>query len=151
MSLQVGDEAWATEPDNHFSLVKIVEDKGDSFLAAPREHADESGVAAAASEPKLYKKALLHATNPRFMDGVEDMIDLSHLHEVRSRASRSLCLRRLLRVAAPFNLRLSGCAAAQRGVSLQLGPHLHVRHALPSLYYCNTLTAPFPHCIIVTL
>ena len=83
MSLQVGDEAWATEPDNHFSLVKIVEDKGDSFLAAPREHADETGAAAAASEPKLYKKALLHATNPRFMDGVEDMIDLSHLHEVR--------------------------------------------------------------------
>ena len=120
MSLQVGDEAWATEPDNHFSLVKIVEDKGDSFLAAPREHSDDTGVAAAASEPKLYKKALLHATNPRFMDGVEDMIDLSHLHEVRSRI---LFLQSLL----PFNLRLSGCAAAQRGVPIQLGPHLHVR------------------------
>jgi hypothetical protein len=83
MSLQVGDEAWATEADNHFSLVKITEDKGDSFLATPREHA-EGGVvdSTAVSEPKAYKKALLHATNPKFMDGVEDMIDLSHLHEV---------------------------------------------------------------------
>jgi hypothetical protein len=83
MSLQVGDDAWATEPDNHFSLVKIIEDKGDSFLATACEHAEGSGGApSAASEPKTYKKAVLHATNPKFMDGVEDMIDLSHLHEV---------------------------------------------------------------------
>ena len=87
MSLQVGDEAWATEPDNHFSLVKIVEDKGDTFLATPSEHAEGSP---AALEPKAYKKASLHATNPKFMDGVEDMIDLSHLHEVRDDASLQL-------------------------------------------------------------
>ena len=84
MSLQVGDEAWATEPDNHFALVKLVEDKGESFLATPCEHAEGgAGGSSAASEPKSYKKNLLYATNPKFMDGVEDMIDLSHLHEVR--------------------------------------------------------------------
>ena len=87
MSLQVGDEAWATEPDNHFSLVKITADNGDAFLATPCEHV-EGASSAAASEPKAYKKALLHATNPRFMDGVEDMIDLSHLHEVRVAATQ---------------------------------------------------------------
>ena len=87
MSLQVGDDAWATEPDNHFSLVKISEDKVDSFLATPREHADGgAGGSAAATEPKVYKKSALHATNPKFMDGVEDMIDLSHLHEVHNAA-----------------------------------------------------------------
>ena len=72
--------------DNHFSLVKITADNGDSFHATPCEHT-EGQSSAAPSEPKAYKKALLHATNPRFMDGVEDMIDLSHLHEVRVEAS----------------------------------------------------------------
>jgi hypothetical protein len=89
MSLQVGDDAWATEPDNHFSLVKITEDKGDSFLASPREHLEAAaGGSGSSSEPKLYKKSSLHATNPKFMDGVEDMIDLSHLHEASTPATR---------------------------------------------------------------
>ena len=124
MSLQVGDDAWATEPDNHFSLVKISEDKGDSFLAVPREHVDGgAGGPAAALEPKLYKKSALHATNPKFMDGVEDMIDLSHLHEVRNASIQPQVFGCNVLVC---NDCVPGRAAAQRGVPLPVGPHLHV-------------------------
>jgi hypothetical protein len=108
MSLQVGDEAWATEPDNHFALVKLVEDKGESFLATPCEHAEGgAGGSSSASEPKSYKKNLLYSTNPKFMDGVEDMIDLSHLHEV-------CCGRRVAQfIYHACNHRVAGRAAAQ--------------------------------------
>lgn len=129
MSLQVGDDAWATEPDNHFSLVRITEDKGDSFLATSLEHVGGgAGGSASSSEPKLYKKSSLHATNPKFMDGVEDMIDLSHLHEVLTAATRPFYLQFFPPAMLRFfvtNL-LPGCAAAQCGVPLPVGSHLHV-------------------------
>jgi hypothetical protein len=127
MSLQVGDDAWATEPDNHFSLVKITEDKGDSFLVVPREHVEGgAGGSAAASEPKLYKKSSLHSTNPKFMDGVEDMIDLSHLHEVLAALMRSFVFEFACGILRGSDELLSGRIAAQRGVPLQVGSDLHV-------------------------